>query len=290
MTTQMNLLERVERTRLTPTEKLIIENITTHITEFAFYNGAQMAKKCDVSPSLVTRLIQKLGYNGFLDFKRDVEDLYKQSLTPYDTYQEYLSKTSPSEKHHAYYSIRQDLKNINSMQALVEQSDLDQIVKAIKHSNKVYLAAMFASENPARLLSHYLDRLEINYRLLFGLGLSKKNEYYQPKNGDVLIAFSSQGILREIFEAAKFARSNGATIVAITDSKTNPLARNSDYVLVAPVNGAIFDYSHVATVAMINLLANSLASTYDPKYLAKRLEEVLIRWNEKQLFVTKRSF
>jgi len=284
----LSLPERIEQTNLTSTEEMIIEKITKNINDLAFYNGAQMAEACGVSASLITRLTQKLGYNSFQEFKRDVEDLYKQSTTPYDTFKKYLTKIAEYESDSIHYSIMQDLQNITEMEKQLKKSDIDEIVAKIKNANTVYLVAMFASENAAKLLSHYLDRLEINYRLLFGLGLSKQTEYRNPKTGDLLIAFSSQGILKEVLEAVQLSKKNGATVVSVTDSKINSLAKNSDYVLVAPVSGATFDYSHTATVAMVNILANCLASTFDQEYLVERLEEVRTRWKERNLFVSNR--
>ena len=49
-------------------------------------------------------------------------------------------------------------------------------------------------------------------------------------------------------------------MISITDNAANPLACVSDYVLLAPVAGVSVDYTHVATLAMINLIINSLAA------------------------------
>ena len=83
----MTLAERVEQTKLTRTEEKIVEMVMNDISKAAFFNGAQLAAFCGVSASLVTRLIQKLGYQSFNEFKLELQEIYRQEVTPYDIFQ-----------------------------------------------------------------------------------------------------------------------------------------------------------------------------------------------------------
>ena len=96
MNQNMTLAERVEQTKLTRTEEKIVEMVMNDISKAAFFNGAQLAAFCGVSASLVTRLIQKLGYQSFNEFKLELQEIYRQEVTPYDIFQKKAVRTAPS--------------------------------------------------------------------------------------------------------------------------------------------------------------------------------------------------
>ncbi len=285
MNQNLTLSERAEQTKLTRAEEKIVETVMNHIGEAAFLNGAQLANFCGVSASLVTRLIQKLGYPGFQEFKREMQEIYRQEVTPYDIYQKHLSEEEKkSSSIHQF--ITENVENLAALEQNNAQETIDAVAQAIHDADKVYILAMFASENPARALAHYLDRLDISHQCVFDLGLSRKIEYIQPKPEDLVIAFSFQGILREIYEACEYIEKRGTPIVSITDTKANRLTRLSAYSLTVSVSGSVFDYSHVATMAMVTLLANRLADTFDPEFLSARFEQIRNEWKQKELFLS----
>ena len=53
----------------------------------------------------------------------------------------------------------------------------------------------------------------------------------------VVVAVSTSGRTRDIIEAVEMAKSRGVQIVCITGNKNSPLAKMSDFSLVAPASG-----------------------------------------------------
>ena len=126
MNQNMTLAERVEQTKLTRTEEKIVEMVMNDISKAAFFNGAQLAAFCGVSASLVTRLIQKLGYQSFNEFKLELQEIYRQEVTPYDIFQKYLSEEgSKNSSIHAF--ITQDIENL----AAIEQNNSAETIDAV---------------------------------------------------------------------------------------------------------------------------------------------------------------
>lgn len=284
MDQHLTLSERIEQTKLTRTEEKIVETVMNHVGEAAFFNGAQLAAFCKVSPSLVTRLIQKLGYGSFNEFKLELQEIYRQEVTPYDIFQKHLSKEGKKETP-IHQFITQDIENLAAIEHNNSSETIDAVANALRGARKVYILAMFASESPARALAHYLDRLDIPYQCVFHLGLSKKIEYIQPGKEDLVVAFSFQGILKEIYEACEYIRRSGTPIVSITDTKVNRLTRLATHSLTVSVSGSVFDYSHVATMSLVTILANRLADTFDPEFLSTRFAQIRSEWKKKELFL-----
>jgi DNA-binding MurR/RpiR family transcriptional regulator len=276
-----SITARIKNAKLTKKERSVIEKITREIEKTAFLSGVQLAEACGVSSTFITRLVQKLGYDKFTDFKNELEGLYKKTTSPYDMFQHFIAGSNNYDV--IKNSIVQDMKNISNMEKMLDLKTLDKAVTCIVEGKTVYLAAIFASEIAVHALGHYLQRLGKPHIRLTGVGLSKKIEYSDIGEGDVLIAISSQRILKEVLHAAVFAKEKGAVTIAVTDNSANPLAYACDYVLLAPVKGVAIDYTHTATLAMVNLIVNCIAAR-TPELVAENLEKDDQKWGGKDLF------
>lgn len=275
------LTERMKDAKLTQKDQSVLEKITGDINKTAFLSGVQLAEECGVSATFITRLVRKLGYEKFADFKEELGERYRKATSPYDMFQNFAVAGGMTEV--VKSSIVQDLTNLSSMEKLLDPRMLERVVESIDHCGKVYMVAMFASEVAVQMMGHYLWRLGKPWEALTGVGLSKKVEYSDIGKGDVLLAFSCQRVLKEVRDAVLFAKKQGAVTVAITDNAANPLACASDCVLLAPVKGVAVDYTHVATLAMINLITNSLAQR-NPEVVAQYLEQETGRCSNRDLF------
>ena len=251
------LTEQMQQANLSEKEQAVMEKILSNISNTVFLSGAQLAEYCDVSAPYITRLVRKLGYTKFSEFKEVLSERYRRATSPYDMFQNFSDESGITDV--VKESLLQDIGNITAMEKLLDVSVLDRAVDAIDRCSTVYGVAMFASEVAIHMLEHYLWRLNKPFIEATGIGLSKKIEFSGIGSDDVLIAFSSQRVLKEVRDAAVTARRRGTTVIAITDNAANPLACASDLVLLAPVTGVSVDYTHVATLAMINLIINSLA-------------------------------
>ena len=273
--------ERIKSAKLTEKDQAVLEKITGDINKTAFLSGIQLAEECGVSATFITRLVRKLGYEKFADFKEELGERYRKATSPYDMFQNFVVAGNMTEV--VKSSIVQDLANLSSMEKMLDARVLERAVDSIDRCNKVYMVAMFASEVAVQMMGHYLWRLGKPWEGLTGVGLSKKVEYSSIGKGDVLLAFSSQRVLKEVRDAVLFAKKQGAVTIAITDNAANPLACVSDYVLLAPVKGVAVDYTHVATLAMLNLIINSLAQR-TPEVVAQTLEKEIGRCSSRDLF------
>lgn len=181
-------------------------------------------------------------------------------------------------------SIAQDLQNIMNMQQMLDEKTFEQAIDVIEKGKTLYLSAIEASEVAVRLLGFYFRVvLKKAYIPLLGHGLSMQMKVSDIGPEDVFIGVSYQRIFQEIRDAAVFAKGKGAYTVAITDSMANALANVCDYVLIAPVTGATFGYSHTAPVAMVNMIVNSLAARNPEKSLSA-LEDIRNFWNTTDVF------
>lgn len=277
----VRLSEQIKQANLSEKEQAIVDKILGDISNTVFLSGAQLAEYCGVSAPYITRLVRKLGYGKFSEFKEVLNEQYRCLISPYEMFQSFSSDSDMGDV--VKETILQDIRNISSLEKTLDTAELDRAVEAIDQGTTVYGAAIFASEIAVHLLEHYLWRLNKPFEAMTGIGLSKKLEFSGIGSDDVLIAFSSQRVLKEVRDAAIFARRRGATVIAVTDNAANPLASVSDIVLLAPVTGVSIDYTHVATLTMIDLLINSLAQK-NPERIQSHLSIEVKNCNSRDLF------
>lgn len=277
----ISLRERINKTNLTKKEKQAVDYLMKNIKNVVFLNGQEMAKECGFSATSLTRLVHKLGYNKFSEFMEDYEEAYRATITPKDMFQSYIESSSDNQI--IKDSIQNDFTNIADMEKLIDKKTIYDIVDKIVEARKIYIVGMFASEVVVRAFAHYFWRLGKEYKEIMGFGLYNKFEYSDIKEGDVLIAVSSQRISAEVVECVKLAKKQGLITVAVTDSSTNPLAGNSDYVLIAPVKGVALDCTYVAMLALVDMVANLVASEMADQ-VEKNLREEAEKCSKKDLF------
>jgi len=66
--------------RLGRNQKRIADFLTQEYREAAFMNGSALSQRLDVDPATVTRFAQRLGYTGYPDLQREVQELVKEEL------------------------------------------------------------------------------------------------------------------------------------------------------------------------------------------------------------------
>lgn len=276
------LRERISRAKLTSKELQMIDMLTEDMGSTVFLSGQQMATYCGVSATSMTRLVHKLGYEKFGEFKTEFEALYRETITPFDMFESAMEQTSKSEL--ISDSIRNDYSNLSLMENSIDEETLHIVAEKIIKARKIYVIGMYSSETVVRTFGHYLWRLGKEFKELTGLGLYNKFEYSDIQPGDVLIAISTQRIVKEVTACVELAKASGVITVAFTDTCTNPLANAADYILLAPVKGLAIDCTHVATVALVNILCNIIAADM-PEIIEANLHDESIKCSNKELFV-----
>lgn len=277
----MDLLKRVEKAKLSADQKQLIEVITSALQRTAFLSGPELAEECSVSASAITRLSQRLGYSGFPQMKKDLENLYRKTTTPYEAFESFLK--TPSQESVISKSLNQDLDNIKRMHASIDEDQISEVIQWIAGAETVYLVGVGSSESLVELIGAYLDALEQKAVRLRGFGVSKQIELIDFKKSDVVIGFSFQRIVREVRDVLTEVKKAGCRTIAITDSSLNPLAEAADITLVTPATGTTFGLSLTAPLAMINLLANSLAA-HSPKKSLQSLKKAKEQWERYPIF------
>lgn len=182
------------------------------------------AQLCDCSVATVTRFSKKLGFNGFPQLKialareKDFSPV-GENITAADTAAEVFAKICND----IYGSLERTKKSINA-------DELQKCCEAVISADKIFIFGLGNSASVAQDAAHKLFRLGKDSTAYTDNHMQAIAATHTGK-GALVIGVSHSGKSKDIVDALKLSRENGATTVAITSLGNHPLKKVSDIVL-----------------------------------------------------------
>jgi len=268
--------------RLSKGQKLIAEFILKHYDKAAFMTAAKLGHSVGVSESTVVRFANELGYSGYPKLQKALQELIKTKLTTVQRIE--ISRDFISEQTVLENVLRADIDNIRSTLEKINNDTFEEVVNKILQARKIYILGLRSSTTLANFLGFYLNLILDNVRVV-SYGVSDIFEQLlRINNEDLFIAIGFPRYSSRTVEALKYAKNNGATTVAITDSLLSPLVTYGNYTLLAQSNMASFVDSLVAPMSLINalIIAVGLKEKGEISSSFEKLENI---WNEYKVYI-----
>ncbi len=252
----MDLLAKIEKEMPTFSkgQKLIGKYITEHYDKAAFMTASKLGETVGVSESTVVRFATEVGFDGYPQLQKNLQEIIRNRLTTVQrmniidgqmgTNADILTKvlTFDSEK------IRRTIDETS-------RKDFSEAVDTLVSCRDIYILGIRSSSILANFLSFYFNHI---FARVHSVSTSTASEVFEQMlrigEGDVLVAISFPRYSQRTLKAARYAKSRGATVIAITDSTSAPLAEVADLLLLARSDMASFVDSLVAPLSLINAL------------------------------------
>lgn len=237
-------------------QRKLAEYLLQNYDSAAFLTALELGKNLDISESTVIRFANFLGYSGFPDMSRDIQDMVKNKITTVDR----LKLSTKSPRHSILDNVlTTDMNNIKKTMEDISREEFNNAVEAISSARKIYIISLRSGSSVGRFLYFYLHLLLKNCTFIGGDELFfEKLIDVGPQ--DLVIGISIPRYTKQTVEGLKYAREKGAQTLAITDSHTSPLARYGQYVLITHCTMTSFIDSFVATLSVINALITAVGS------------------------------
>jgi DNA-binding MurR/RpiR family transcriptional regulator len=242
---------RKEFQNLSKGQKLIAKYILENYDKAAFMTAAKIGEVVGVSESTVVRFANTLGFPGYPNLQDALQELIKNKLTTVQRIDmdDYSNKDLGIKK-----VLKKDIDNIRQTIDGIEVEVFEKVVEKVLKARKVYIIGLRSSNALAEYLGFYL-RVMLDDVQVVSLGISDIFEQLlRIGKDDIVIGISYPRYSKRTLEAVRYAKGQGAKIVAITDSELAPIASISDYTLYAVSNMHSFVDSLVAPMSLINSL------------------------------------
>lgn len=257
--------------KLSKGHRKISAYILENYDKAAFMTAANLGKNVGVSESTVVRFACELGYKGYPELQKEIQQMIKSKLTAVQRME--VSETLIGDNDIIRSVLMDDIELIRETAELTSEEDFKKAVKAINRANKIYILGVRSSASLATFLSFYFHLVFDNVVLVDTSSASEMFEQmFRISEGDVCIAISFPRYSKQTVNALHFIADRKATVISITDTKDSPMAPYSDYLLVARSSMASVVDSLVAPLSLINALIVSVTLS--------RKEEVISNFNK----------
>ncbi|MET4027592.1 RpiR family carbohydrate utilization transcriptional regulator [Marinobacter sp. MBR-99] len=272
-----NLLEDIQSRldSLNKSERKVAEAILRDPSAATRYSIAALARAADVSEPTVNRFCRGFSATGFPDFKiRLAQSIATgtpyvgQNVEPDDTVAEFADKIMLS-----------TIASLDKARQSLDPKALGTVIDYLIQAKQINFFGMGGSASVALDAQHKFFRFNIPVTS-YDDALMQRMVAAGAQVGDVIVLISYTGRTKEAVEIAKVARSNGATVIGITNPES-PLAECCTAVLgvTAPEDTEVYMpmSSRIIHLTVIDILATGVTLKRGKDFLShlKKIKESL---------------
>ena len=263
-------------------QKRIAVAILESYDKAAYLTAARLAKMVGVSESTVVRFASELGFSGYSDFQRAVQELVRIKLTP--TQRIEVTKQRIGRGDVLETVMESDINKIRYTLDTFDRKVFSTSVDSILKAKNIYIAGARSTEPLARILYYHLSLIFDNVKFVNPTSSAEVFEQmFSIGKEDVFIAFSFPRYSSKMVNAVKYARNNEAEVVVFTDSAVSPLAEYASCLITAQSDMASFMDSLVAPLSIINAIVVEISARCGTK-ISERFERLEAIWDEYDVY------
>lgn len=262
--------------------KKISDFILKNYDKCAFMTASKLAKEANVSESTVVRFSYALGYDGYPELQKDLQEVIKTQLT-------IIQRAKMSFDNHEEYKIlesvlKNDSHNIKQTLSKIDPETFKDVVRSIIDcQGKVYIVGLRTSTSLSQYLSYYLALMMDNVKPITYSYTDVFEQIVDVTNKDIVIGISLPRYTSRTFDILNYSKEQGARIIAITDSIHSPIGQIADDNIITVSNMTSIVDSLVAPLSVINAIIAAVG--------AQKKEEVKNKFeNFENLWKMKHTF
>lgn len=284
MDTKENLLTIINKQF--PTMSKSHKNIAAYIIEnyekAVFLTAAEISKEVGVSESTVVRFASGLGYNGFPELHRAMEQLIKKKLDNVRKIE--FSKKNSTRDELIKAVLQSDIAKLEDTFDSLDLTALDVAIENILSAETIYIIGIRNCAPLAECLHFYLNMICPHVVLLQSTSNSEIFEQMMRiSENDAMIGISFPRYSMRTLKAMEFASSRKAKMISITDSVYSPMNLYSSCNLLAKSDLSSVIDSLVAPLSIINALVMALYMEREEEVL-RNMELVENLWEDYQIY------
>ena len=259
--------------KLSKSHRRIAEYILEHYDKAVFMTAAKLGEMVSVSESTVVRFAVALGYEGYPQLQRSLQELVRHRLT---ATQRFEMSSDIDQSQVLSTVLKADMQNIRSTIEGIDEKAFNDAVQAISKSHRIYILGLRSAAPLAQFAGYYLHYIFDDVRVVASGSTDVFESISRIEPGDVLLGISFPRYSTRTVEAMTFARSRSAQVIGLTDGPMSPLHDVADICLSVSTDMASFVDSMAAPMSVINALIVALGIQNRDVLNArfKQLEEV----------------
>lgn len=263
-------------------QKILATYITDNYDKAVFLTAAKMGAVVGVSESTVVRFATHLGYKGYPEFQKALEELVRNKLNSIQRMEVTYGRISQSRILETV--LQSDQEKIKDTLEHMDENTFELAVDTILHAKHIYIVGIRSCAPLAAFMAFYFNLMFENVTLLQTNNSSELFEQMvRISRDDVIIGISFPRYSMRTLKAMEFANNRSAKVITLTDSVHSPMNLYSSCNLIARSDMASIVDSLVAPLSVINALIVALCMKKQNE-VARTLETLEEIWDEYQVY------
>ena len=273
---------RQELPKFSKGQRLLAHYILENYDKAAFMTAARLGKTVGLSDSTVVRFAAELGFEGYPQMQKALQELVVSRLTSVQRLE--VAHGRMADQDIVTTVLQSDMDKLRQTGEMLDRAEFDAAVHAILEAKRIYILGVRSAAPLANFLGYYLNYMFRNVHIITTSGTGEMFEKIVGIDSrDVVVAFSFPRYSSSTVAGAKYGQSTGATVIGITDSRLSPLGENCDHVLLAKSDMLSLVDTLVAPLSVVNALVAALAVRKEAE-LARTFEDLERIWEEYHVY------
>lgn len=259
-------------------QKRISDYICENYDKAVDLTAARLGNTVGVSESTVVRFATEMGYKGYPQFQKALQEIVKNKLNSIQRM--HLTLNRIDETKILETVLHEERINIKRTAEEIDEEEFNRAVDMICQARRIYIIGGRSCTALTTFLDFYLKYIFDDVRLISTESVTASfEEVHRISSEDVIIGISFPRYSVRTARTLEFSKGRGAKVVAITDSNQSPLTRVSDCHLYAKSNMVSIVDSLVAPLSLINALIAAL-SIRNKEQVLKTMDTLEHIWDE----------
>jgi len=264
-------------------QKLLAAYITDNYDKAVFLTAAGLGEVVGVSESTVVRFAAQLGYKGYPQFQKALEELVRSKLDAVQRIEVTYGRISRSKVLESV--LKSDMERLKGTLQKIDEHVFELAAETILSARRIYVIGIRSCAPLAQFLAFYLNYIFDNVILLHTNSSSELFEQMvRISREDVIIGISFPRYSLRTLKALEFANNRSAKVITLTDSVHSPMNLYSSCNLLARSDMVSIVDSLVAPLSLINALVVAMCLKR-PADVTKNLKELESAWNNYQVYL-----
>ena len=282
--TTNELILRIEGkyAKMSKGQRRLADYVCANYDKAVFLTAAKLGETVGVSESTVVRFAIQLGYKGYPDFQKALEELVRNKLNSIQRMEVTYGRISQSEILETV--LHSDIEKIKQTLAVIDDKVFNLAIDTILGANRIYVIGIRSCAPLAAFFGFYLNLICDNVTTV---DTNSSSEIFEQliriDERDVIIGISFPRYSMRTLKALEFASNRKAKVITLTDSIHSPMNLYSSCNLIARSDMASIVDSLVAPLSVINALVVALCMKKQKEVVStlETLEEI---WGEYQVY------
>ena len=241
---------------LTPEAQKAARYVLENPNDVGVSTVREIAEAARVKPNTFVRMARQVGFDGYEDFRAPFRDAIRQGAVSFPDRARWLQEIRKSDDLGGLFADMAEaaIRNLEDTFSATSADALKAAAEAIWSSRQVFTLGVGVNNANARNFTYLASTGMTQFHAIPRPGSTAIDDLAWAGKDDVLIAMTCRPYRSEVVEAVETAKSQGLTIVALSDSAASPIIRVADHGFVTAVDTPQFFPSSISLIALLETL------------------------------------